>query len=227
MGRNMTALIELVLANAAFVTAHFIMSHPMRQPLISTIGNAGFSILYSVVSAASLAWVYFAYIAAPAADLPGTGQAGWIIATLLMIPALVLFAGSYVGNPAIPMPNATKNARAAPKGVFTITRHPMMWGFALWAASHIIMFYSWRSLITAFAMGFLALVGSRLQDIKKRVLMGADWASWESRTSYWPHFGRIFTAGALPWTVALILFIFLSWLHVPIGGIPAGIWRWF
>jgi hypothetical protein len=24
-----------------------------------------------------------------------------------------------------------------------------------------------------------------------------------------------------------VLFVFLTWLHMPLGNIPAGIWRWF
>ena len=141
--------------------------------------------------------------------------------------ALVLFAGSMAGNPALPTPQAADQARAAPKGVFRVTRHPMMWGFALWAASHMVLFWSMRTMITAFAMGFLALVGAHMQDLKKQRLMGDAWLQWESQTSYWPRWGAIFTVGAIPWSVGLILFVFFSWLHLPVGGIAAGIWRWF
>ena len=103
----------------------------------------------------------------------------------------------------------------------------MMWGFALWALSHIALFWSMRTMITALAMGVLALVGAHMQDRKKEVLMGDSWREWESKTSYWPRWGRIFSVGALPWAAGLILFVFLSWLHQPLGGIAAGIWRWF
>ena len=76
-------------------------------------------------------------------------------------------------------------------------------------------------------MGALALVGARLQDRKKQALMGDAWAQWERKTSYWPQLSGFASAGALPWAVGLILFVFLSWLHMPLGNIPAGIWRWF
>jgi uncharacterized membrane protein len=140
---------------------------------------------------------------------------------------MVLFAGSLVGNPALPTPMADEQARAEPKGAFKVTRHPMMWGFALWALSHLVIFWSVRTMITAFAMGVLALIGAHLQDRKKEVLMGEAWVIWESRTSYWPRWGTLLSAGALPWAAGLILFVFLSWLHMPLGGIAAGFWRWF
>lgn len=220
-------LIELIAANAAFVGTHFLMSHPLRAPLVRMLGDMGFQIAYSLVSFATLAWVYFAFKAAPPADLPGSGDTGWIVATILALPAMVLFAGSLVGNPALPTPDAEKQARAAPKGVFKVTRHPMMWGFALWALSHMVLFWSMRTMITAFAMGVLALFGAHLQDRKKEVLMGEAWEMWERKTSFWPRWSALLSAGALPWTVGLILFVFLSWLHLPIGDIAAGIWRWF
>ena len=195
--------------------------------MVKAMGNAGFQIAYSVVSLATLAWVYFAFTAAPPADLPGTGQIGWAIATLITLPVMVLYAGSMMGNPALPTPKAEEQARAEPKGVLKVTRHPMMWGFALWALSHMILFWSVRTMITAFAIALLALIGAKFQDRKKQVLMGEAWAEWESKTSFWPRWGALPSAGALPWALGLIFFVFLSWLHLPIGGIPAGIWRWF
>ncbi|MEM7701218.1 MAG: NnrU family protein [Pseudomonadota bacterium] len=219
-------MLELIVANAAFVGTHFAMSHPLRAPLVKALGALGFQIAYSIVSFATLGWVYFAFTAAPPADLGGSGEIGWIIATILTLPAMVLFAGSMQGNPALGLPGAEDQARAEPKGVFTITRHPMMWGFGLWALSHLVLFWSTRTMITAFAMGFLALVGAKMQDRKKRTQMGEAWAEWESRTSYWPRLSGFAKAGVVPWALGLILFAGLSYLHMPIGGIPAGIWRW-
>jgi len=219
-------MLELIAANAAFVGTHFAMSHPLRGPLVKALGALGFQIAYSIVSFATLGWVYFAFTAAPPADLGGSGEVGWIIATALTLPAMVLLAGSVLGNPALPTPTAEQDARAEPKGVFTITRHPMMWGFGLWALSHMILFWSTRTMITAFAMGFLALVGAKMQDRKKRAQMGDAWAEWESRTSYWPRLSSFATAGVVPWVLGLVLFAGLSYLHITISGIPAGIWRW-
>ena len=164
---------------------------------------------------------------APPADLPGSGDIGWIAATIITWPAMVLLAGSFVGNPALPTPMAEAQARAEPKGVFRVTRHPMMWGISLWALSHIILWWSLRSVVTALAMGILALVGAHLQDRKKQVLMGDAWASWESRTSYWPRWGALFSVGAGPWLVGLALWLGLTWAHIPLAGMAAGIWRWF
>lgn len=224
-------LAELVAANLAFVGLHFAMSHPLRAPMAQALGERSFQAIYSLVSLAAFAWVILAYQAAPAADLAGSGEAGWIVATIVMLPALVLLAGSFAGNPALPMPGAKALAgalaAAGPRGVFRVTRHPMMWAFGLWALSHIVLLWSWRSVITAVAIGLLALLGAHLQDRKKQELMGGSWKQWESRTSYWPQFGQLVKVGPLCWVMGLMLWVLISWAHWPLAGIAAGIWRWF
>ena len=219
-------IITLSAANVAFVGSHFAMSHPLRAPMVKALGAGGFQIAYTLVSFATLGWVYFAFIAAPAADLPGSGEAGWIAATALTLPAMILLAGSFVGNPALPTPMAEQQARAAPKGVFTVTRHPMMWAIGLWAASHLVLFWSTRTMVTAFAMGVLALVGAKLQDAEKEALMGASWAEWESKTSYWPRWGQFARVGAVPLVLGTALWLAGSWIHLWRADIPAGVWKW-
>jgi uncharacterized membrane protein len=221
-----TSLVMLAAANAAFVGTHFAMSHPLRAPMVKALGAGGFQGVYTLVSAATLAWVYFAFVAAPPADLPGSGEIGWIIATLLTLPAMILLAGSLVGNPALPTPQAATQARAEPTGVFKVTRHPMMWGIGLWAISHLVLFWSTRTMITACAIGLLALVGAHMQDRKKEVLMGEAWGQWESKTSYWPRWGRLFSVGLVPLVVGTVLFVGFSWVHLWRAGIQAGIFRW-
>jgi len=221
------SLVMLAAANTAFVGSHFAMSHPLRDLMVRAFGDKGFQGVYTLVSFATLGWVYFAFLAAPGADLPGTGEAGWIVATLLTWPAMVLLAGSLVGNPALPTPQAEAQARATPRGVFRVTRHPMMWGIGLWAISHLVLFWSTRTMITAFAIGVLALLGARFQDAKKEVLMGDAWSEWESKTSYWPRLGKLFSVGPVPLVAGTALFLLASWIHLWRAGIPAGVFRWY
>ena len=220
------ALVSLLAANIAFVGTHFAMSHPLRAGMVRALGEGGFIGAYSLVSLATFAWIVLAFRAAPSGDLGGSGQAGWIAASILTLPALVLFAGSLAGNPALPQPDAKKLAQREPSGVFRVTRHPMMWGFALWAISHIVLWWSWRTTITAAEMLFLALVGAHMQDRKKRRLMGEAWGEWEASTTYWPRWTRLLSVGWIWWTIGAALWLALSWLHGPLGGVPAGIWRY-
>ena len=217
-------LISLIAASIAFVGTHFIMSHPLRAPMVRMLGDGGFMIAYSLVSFATIAWMYFAFVATPA-DVPlrgGYGDGVWVVASILTLLALVLFAGSLIGNPALPAPGAEKAALQAPSGVFKVTRHPMMWGFALWALAHLIAAPTPRTVVVTLAIGVLALVGAHLQDRKKEVLMGGAWQQWEANTSYWPRLGKLFSAGLVAWIGGIVIWLGATWLHA----MDAGVWRW-
>lgn len=220
------ALASLTAASIAFVGTHFLLSHPLRAPLVARIGEGPFLGLYSLVALATFGWMVLAFRAAPAPDLSGSGDVGWIVASVLTVLALVLFLGSLRGNPALPSPGKPRAMPGAPRGVFAVTRHPMMWGFALWAIAHAILWWSWRTTIVALAILVLALVGARLQDGKKERLLGPAWAEWEARTSYWPRWSHLPSAGLGQWLLALALWLAVTWAHVPTAGIPAGLWRW-
>jgi uncharacterized membrane protein len=220
------ALASLLAASLAFVGTHFALSHPLRATVAARLGEGGFLILYSIVAFATLGWMILAFRAAPQVDMTGSGEAGWIVASVLTLPALVLFLGSLWKNPALPSPGAAQAIDRAPTGVFAVTRHPMMWGFALWALSHLVLMWSWRTSIVALAILFLALVGAHMQDRKKAALMGASWAGWEAKTSYWPRLTALPRAGLLLWLAATILWVALTWAHIGTAGVPAGIWRW-
>lgn len=224
----MDPLVSLTAASIALLGTHFALSHPLRAPLIKAMGNGGFLGLYSLVAAACMVWMVFAFRAAPAGDLGGaTGNAGWILSTILTLPALLLFLGSLWRNPALPNPGTAAVVTREPTGVFAVTRHPMMWGFALWALSHLVLWWSWRATIVAVSILIFALLGAHFQDRKKEALMGAAWTEWEGKTSFWPRWKRLTGAGMALWLLTLALWLLLTWLHIPGGVGSAGVWRWF
>lgn len=222
-------LVSLIAASTAFVGTHFILSHPLRAPLVGRLGDRGFMGLYSLVALGTFGWAVMAFraVGPGGAQLwDGMGDMPWAIASVVMLIASVLFAGSFAGNPALPDPRAANLAAAGPHGVFHVTRHPMMWSFALWAAVHFILSPTSRQFVLAGAIGVLALVGAHMQDRKKEILMGETWAGWERQTSYWLHFGKLGKAGATPWIGGVIGWLLFTYAHIHANGIPAGLWRW-
>lgn len=224
---------QVALAGAAFVGSHFALSHPLRAPLVARIGERGFLGIYSLVAFATIGWLAFAFRAAPLTQMwwP-VGDGLWAVATVIMLLASVLLMGSLLGNPALPTGGAPARAPEVARGVFAITRHPMMWSFALWSAAHLLVMPYAANAVLAAAIALLALVGAALQDRKKERLQPSVWPAWEARTSYWPFAavvaGRARLAGFRPHDIAggVVIWLAATWAHIPLAGWAAGIWRW-
>jgi uncharacterized membrane protein len=107
----------LALAMLAFVGSHLALSHPLRLRLVGQLGEQRFAILYSIVAAATLLWVIFAYRACDD-ELPLWIAPGWwwVVASALMLAACLLLVGSLVRNPAFPHPGAAAPRPRPAKG---------------------------------------------------------------------------------------------------------------
>ena len=193
----------------AFVGLHFLLSHPLRRPLVAALGERAFQGVYSLISLITFgAMIYFYRIIGREPErLWDAGDAGWIAGTLLMWLAAILFVGSFVKNPALV---GSHGPVGGPTGVFRITRHPMMWAFAIWAAVHLMIIAAPKALVFDAAIIVLALAGAFGQDRKKARLLGEPWRDWQRRTSILPF--AALARGALRWRNA-----FPGWVAL-IGG---------
>lgn len=219
-------------AAGAFVGTHFLLSHPLRAPIVRGIGERGFLLLYTVVAFATLGWLAEAFRRAPMTELwwP-VGDGLWAVATAIMLVASVLLMGSLLRNPALPTGGRPAAVPGEARGVFAVTRHPMMWAFALWSAAHLLVMPYLANAILVGAVALLALVGAAMQDRKKERLQ-PGWRDWEARTSYWP-FAAILTRrarfggfGGHALGGGAVLWLAATWAHIPLAGWAAGVWRW-
>ena len=217
----MTPQMGLFFSAIAFVGTHFLLSHPLRRPLARRLGERAFQITYSVIAIVLFGtMIWFYRVIGDEPQLWSPGEAAWIGGEVLMWLGSILFVGSFVGNPALP---GAAGPKGGPKGVFAITRHPMMWGFALWAIVHLMIVAIPKALVLDGAILLLAGVGSALQDRKKAALMGDAWHEWTAQTAFLP-FGRgLASPGALALTAGTLLFLIATGLHP----VPVGPWRWF
>ena len=66
-------------------------------------------------------------------------------------------------------------------------RHPLLWVFALWAASHAVPNGDLAHLLLFGTFTAMALLGMVAIDRRKRRQMGeAEWARLAARTAFWP-----------------------------------------
>jgi uncharacterized membrane protein len=223
------SVLAVALAMGLFVASHLVLSAPpLRAVLVSRMGEMQFRALYSLLALALLVWVALAYRDAPALDL-WAPPIGLKHLSLLIMPiaCILLVAGLTTPNPSAIGAGQPEIINAGPAGILKVTRHPVMWAFALWGIAHLLATGDVASLIVFGGITFLALAGARAQDAKKRRQLGADWEGFAQRTSFLP-LAALFAkrsklrAGEIGWwriAVGLALFALLLWLHPWLFGV--------
>lgn len=221
----MSDLAWLIIAISAFVAGHELLSHPLRAPLVAKLGDRGFMLVYSVVALGTLGLAVQLWKAIEPNRLWIAPNWLHVVCVIAMAFAAILFVGSVTApNPALMgMP-----AGGRPRGVQRITRHPMMWSFAIWGIVHIIMSADSRTIVLASGIITLALFGAAMQDGKKRAQNPA-YGDHMAATGFMPFGaqlrGRAAWSSALPGLVAtvggLALWALLLWGHPLVIGLPA------
>lgn len=180
---------QLAIAALLFVGSHFGLSSPAVRPvLVARLGERLFAGLYSLLQIVLLVWLGRSYAVAP--FVPLWSPPGWTawIPLIAMAPALLLMVGGLVQpNPTAVMQDAKGPPDPAVRGMLTVTRHPVMWAFALWALSHLVANGDAASVVLFGAIALLALAGTLAIDAKKRARWGAAaWNGFSARTSNLP-----------------------------------------
>lgn len=222
---------ELALAALVFLGLHILPAVKARQWVIRKIGDPAYMGLFSLASVLGLAWMISAYNAAPDAEMLWvTGLAiRWFTAALMLVAFILVVAGATTRNPSMVMSESALKASKPWAGIFAITRHPLMWGIALWAVLHLINRPDMASLLFFGALGILAVAGSRHQEQRKSEELGAAWAAFEKQTSFVPFAGiidgrtRLSLADIGGWRIAAAtaLWAVMLYAHGHIIGVPA------
>ena len=182
----------LLAAAAAFVLLHLLISGTrVRDALTGAMGEGPYMGLFSLASIACLAWLGFAFAGARTAS---ANSLFWTATPVTKDIQLVLqFFAFLLAVPGLTTPNPTSVAQQgmlehpdAIKGMLRITRHPFLWGVAVWAAGHILVNGDVASLIFFGALLLLALFGGASIDAKRRRAMGEAWDAFAARTSNVP-----------------------------------------
>lgn len=215
----------LYAAVITFLATHFISSTPLRPLLAQAIGERGYIVAYSLVAFAALGWMIWAFIRVPPAPLwPGLR----FVPALVMPFAFILIAcGLLTRNPtAVGQAKAMAAAEPA-RGIIRVTRHPMMWGFMLWAGAHILARGELKATVFFGAFLVLAALGAAAIDRRKASTLGEDWRRFAAVTSYLPFLaiaqGRNrFDAKEIGWqkpAIGLALYAAFLWLHPLLFGL--------
>ncbi len=178
---------EFGLAILVFIAAHVL---PVRTGLrawgIERFGRAAYVGAYSALSLALIVWVLAAYGRAPYVPLwlPAPWQA--LVPLLVMPFALALFvAGAVIANPlSVSFRKAEPAAGLHP--FHRLVRHPLLWGFGLWALAHLAPNGDLASLILFGGLGLFAFAGMGVFDRRKRRQLGHEaWRALAGGDAAW------------------------------------------
>lgn len=222
----MNPFTQLVVASVAFLAAHFVSSTPLRARIVAAAGEKAYLGLYSVGAAAALGWMIYAYYRAPFASL---WYVPWLrYAPLVIMPfALILIVcGVLTRNPTLVGQERLLESQEAARGILRVTRHPLMWGVALWAASHVLARGDAAAVLFFGTFLALALCGTALADRRKARALGERWQRFAAATSHVP-FAAVaagrnrFAPAEIGWArpaLGIALYIALLLLHPVIFG---------
>lgn len=225
----MDPLAHLALASLVFLATHFVTSTPLRKPLVESIGEKAYLGAYSAVSFITIGWMAWAYGRTPSVvlwQIPGVKL--W---PLVVMPfALILVAAGVMGkNPsAVGQAGALKSDEPA-RGILRVTRHPVMWGIALWSGVHVLARGDAASLLFFGSFLVLALAGTKLIDARKADALGEEWARFAAVTSNVPFTAIVEGRNRFSWSeigavksgVGIALYAVIVLLHPWLFGVRA------
>jgi uncharacterized membrane protein len=182
-------MVSLIAASAFFLLIHFGVSGTrLRDGLVTLMREGPYRGAFALASLIGLVWMSRAYARAPAielwAPLPGIRP----LALLLVFTAfLFVVIGLATASPTrVGMESKLAQDTDLARGVVRITRHPFLWGVALWAFVHLVANGDLASMIFFGSLLVLALGGTASIDAKRRRSFGDAWHRFAGATSNIP-----------------------------------------
>lgn len=190
-------MLQLLLAAGFFLIIHLLIAGTtMRDQIVQSVGEQAYLGLFSLASAFGIFWLATSYnkaVLEPSDTLwylgEGIKHAGGLV---ILLAALFVIPGLLTPNPtSVGMEKLASKPEVA-TGMLRITRHPFLWGVAIWATFHLAANGDVPSVVFFGTFALLAILGTWSIDAKRRRRMGDDWQPFAQKTSNIP-FGAILT----------------------------------
>jgi len=207
---------SLVLACAYFLGIHVVISgSSLRRTIVDRIGERPYLGLFSLLSLAGMVWMAQAYRHTATASvwgpIPGLR---WLALVVTLIAFVFIVLGLTTPSPTATGGEAQLEAAEPVQGILRVTRHPFLWGVALWAVIHVALNGDAASLVLFGTVLLLAVIGPLLIDNKRRRRFGPSWERFAAATSNLP-FAAIaagrnqFRPGEIgPWRIVLAVAVY-------------------
>lgn len=220
---------SLALAAFAFAALHLLVSGTRtRDALVARLGEKTYRGLFSLASAGVLGWLIWAYAQERAPALTPLIDWRWLGAVLAFAAFLLIGLGLLTPGPTIVGAEKLLARGVEARGIHRVTRHPFLWGTALWAAVHMAFNPESANLWFFGTFVLVAAAGTFSIDAKRARLFGEDWQRYAAQTSNIPFMaiaqGRNrLVVGELGWgklAAAVTAYAAFALLHARFFGLP-------
>lgn len=223
---------NLIAAAVFFLGIHFgISGTRLRDRLVGMVGEKAFRGLFALASIVGLIWLIRAYSTAPYVPLWGRLVVLEPFAAPLVLAATVfVIIGISTPSPTTAGMESQLTREVQVRGMLRITRHPFLWGTALWAFVHFVINGALASSIVFGSLLVLAVAGTVSIDAKRRRAYGERWEHFAQQTSNVPfaaivarrnHLGpAVHEIGIVRPALAIAVFVALYLLHGRLFGAP-------
>lgn len=183
-------------ALAGFVLIHVgVSATGLRARLVRAIGEWPYRGIFSLASLALLAWLVFGYQEMRADPFDPLNEMLWLPPDVARWPGYFFsFLGMALAVTGVLSPGPTyagfeskSLAQAEPaRGVLRITRHPFLWGVAVWGVGHLLINGERFAIMLFGALALMAVFGARSIDRKGRARDAEAWDRFADVTSNAP-----------------------------------------
>jgi len=225
-GKKVTSLFAAALF---FDGIHFLISGTaLRGKIVGLVGERPFQGLFSLMSLIGIVWLSRAYGQAEYVELWGKLQALRPFALIVMLVAFFFVVLAFTSpNPTAVGGEALLTEKEPAKGIQRITRHPFLWGVALWSFTHLVLNGDLASVIFFGSFLILAVRGPFSIDRKRKKAFGDAWNRFAGVTSNVPFIAIIegrnsLRVGELEWwpvVLALVVYGLFLYLHQTLFGV--------
>ena len=222
---------SLFAAALFFDGIHFLISGTaLRGKIVGSIGERTFQGLFSLMSLIGIVWLSRAYGQAEYVQLWAEPLALRPVALIVMLIAFFFVVLAFASpNPTAVGGGALLTEKEPAKGIQRITRHPFLWGVALWSFTHLVLNGDLASMIFFGSFLILAIAGPFSIDRKRKKAFGEAWNRFAGLTSNVPFMAIIegrnsLKMGEIGWwpvVLAVVFYgLFLYFHEILFGGSP-------
>lgn len=220
---------SLALAALAFAAIHLLVSGTrVRDVLVARLGDKAFRGLFSLASAVLLGWLIWSYTLVRVPALTPLIDWRWLAAVLMLVAFTFIVLGLTTPGPTLVGAEKLLARNVEARGIHRITRHPMMWGLALWGAVHAAYNFEDANLLFFGTFTVVAAAGTFSIDAKRARAFGEAWSRYAAQTSNIPFAAIVqgrnrLAVGELGWVklaVALGAWAAFALLHARFFGLP-------